>query len=176
MSIASKNPRQIFLAAVELASDQREAYLAEACAGDEPLRQRVANLLKSHQEIGSFLDAPPAVTAAVESPVSQPQFSEGTQVGPYKLLQQIGEGGRGVGYIAEQQKPGRRRVARKIIKPGMDSKQVIARFEAERQALAMMDHPNIARVLDAGCTESGRPYFAMELVQGIPITQYCDDK
>ncbi len=103
-------------------------------------------------------------------------MSEGTQVGPYKLLQQIGEGGMGVVYMAEQQKPVRRRVALKIIKPGMDSRQVIARFEAERQALAMMDHPNIARVLDAGCTDSGRPYFAMELVQGIPITQYCDDK
>jgi serine/threonine protein kinase len=100
----------------------------------------------------------------------------GTVIGPYKLLQQIGEGGMGIVYMAEQQKPVRRRVALKIIKPGMDSKQVIARFEAERQALALMDHPNIARVLDAGCTESGRPYFAMELVQGIPITQYCDDK
>jgi serine/threonine protein kinase len=100
----------------------------------------------------------------------------GVVIGPYKLLQQIGEGGMGVVYMAEQQKPVRRRVALKIIKPGMDSRLVIARFEAERQALAMMDHPNIARVLDAGCTESGLPYFAMELVQGIPITQYCDDK
>jgi serine/threonine protein kinase len=115
------------------------------------------------------------MTEMNQSPIP-PQFNEGAQIGPYKLLQQIGEGGMGVVYMAEQQKPVRRRVALKIIKPGMDSKQVIARFEAERQALAMMDHPNIARVLDAGCTESGRPYFAMELVQGIPITQYCDDK
>ena len=150
--------------------------LLEACAGDELLRHRVAALIKSHEEIGSFLDAPPAVTDAVDAPVSPPQFSEGTQIGPYKLLQQIGEGGMGVVYMAEQQKPVRRRVALKIIKPGMDSRQVIARFEAERQALAMMDHPNIARVLDASCTESGRPYFVMELIQGIPITQYCDDK
>ena len=135
----------------------------------------MAELLKSHDEIGSFLDAPPAMTEANSSPAAS-QFNEGSQIGPYKMLQQIGEGGMGVVYMAEQQKPVRRRVALKIIKPGMDSRAVIARFEAERQALAMMDHPNIARVLDAGCTESGRPYFAMELVQGIPITQYCDEK
>jgi serine/threonine protein kinase len=175
MTVGSKNPREIFLAAVKLPVNRRESYLAEACAGDEPLRQRVAELLKSHEEIGSFLDAPPAVTDVIDRS-NPPSFSDGTQIGPYKLLQQIGEGGMGVVYMAEQQKPVRRRVALKIIKPGMDSRQVIARFEAERQALAMMDHPNIARVLDAGCTESGRPYFAMELVQGIPITQYCDDK
>jgi serine/threonine protein kinase len=175
MSVEPKNARQIFLAAVNLPADQRESYLLAACAGDETLRQGVAELLKSHDEIGGFLDAPFAVTDAV-APASPPQFPEGTQIGPYKLLQQIGEGGMGVVYMAEQQKPVRRRVALKIIKPGMDSRQVIARFEAERQALAMMDHPNIARVLDAGCTDSGRPYFAMELVQGIPITKYCDDK
>ena len=141
MSVGSKNPRQIFLAAVKLPFDQRDSYLVEACAGDESLRRRVAELVKSHEEIGSFLDAPPAVTDAIDSPVSPPQFGEGTQIGPYKLLQQIGEGGMGVVYMAEQQKPVRRRVALKIIKPGMDSRQVIARFEAERQALAMMDHP-----------------------------------
>ena len=99
----------------------------------------------------------------------------GTCIGPYKLLQQIGEGGMGIVYMAEQEKPVRRRVALKIIKPGMDTKQVIARFEAERQALALMDHQNIARVLDAGTTETGRPYFVMELVHGVPITKYCDD-
>ena len=98
----------------------------------------------------------------------------GTVIGPYKLLEQIGEGGMGVVYMAEQTQPVRRKVALKIIKPGMDTQQVIARFEAERQALAMMDHPNIAKVLDAGATESGRPYFVMELVRGIPITEYCD--
>src|SRR5262249_53509050 len=137
MSASPKNPREIFLAALKLAPDQRESYLAQACAGDESLRQRVAELLKSHEEIGSFLNAPAAMTEVVSS--APPQFSEGTQIGPYKLLQQIGEGGMGVVYMAEQQKPVRRRVALKIIKPGMDSKQVIARFEAERQALAMMD-------------------------------------
>ena len=100
--------------------------------------------------------------------------SSGSVVGPYKLLQQLGEGGMGVVYMAEQEKPVRRKVALKIIKPGMDSQQVIARFEAERQALAMMDHHNIAKVLDAGTTETGRPYFAMELVKGVPITDYCD--
>ena len=98
----------------------------------------------------------------------------GSTVGPYKLLEQIGEGGMGVVYMAEQTQPVRRKVALKIIKPGMDTKQVIARFEAERQALALMDHPNIAKVLDAGATDSGRPYFVMELVRGIPITDYCD--
>ena len=98
----------------------------------------------------------------------------GTRIGPYKLLQKIGEGGMGVVYMAEQERPVRRRVALKIIKPGMDTGQVVARFEAERQALAMMDHPNIAKVLDAGATDAGRPYFVMELVKGVPITEYCD--
>src|SRR5207247_8302740 len=100
----------------------------------------------------------------------------GSTIGPYKLLQQIGEGGMGVVYMAEQTEPVRRKVALKIIKPGMDSAQVIARFEAERQALALMDHQNIARVLDGGATASGRPYFVMELVHGIPITKFCDDQ
>ena len=114
-------------------------------------------------------------SAAVPSP-SRPIFEgSGTLIGPYKLLQLIGEGGMGAVYMAEQERPVRRRVALKIIKPGMDSAQVIARFEAERQALAMMDHQSIARVLDAGTTDSGRPYFVMELVHGVPITQYCDD-
>ena len=113
-----------------------------------------------------------ALTAAT---TNQPTERPGTQIGPYKLLQQIGEGGMGVVYMAEQAEPIARRVALKIIKPGMDTRQVIARFEAERQALAMMDHVNIARVLDAGTTEAGRPYFVMELVHGVPITKYCDD-
>ena len=112
--------------------------------------------------LGATIDQPPSL----ERP--------GMSIGPYKLLQQIGEGGMGVVFMAEQQEPVRRKVALKIIKPGMDSGQVIARFEAERQALAMMDHPNIARVLDAGTTDSGRPYFVMELVKGVPITQFCD--
>ena len=121
----------------------------------------------------------PGTTALIEpqATLDQPITEKpGTQIGPYKLLQQIGEGGMGVVYMAEQKEPVKRRVALKIIKPGMDTRQVIARFEAERQALAMMDHPNIAKVLDAGATDSGRPYFVMELVNGVPITKYCDEQ
>jgi len=116
---------------------------------------------------GSWHPRPSALESGSPEPV-------GSTIGRYKLMEQIGEGGMGVVYVAEQTQPVRRKVALKIIKPGMDTKQVIARFEAERQALAMMDHPNIARVHDAGATESGRPYFVMELVRGIPITDYCD--
>jgi serine/threonine protein kinase len=135
------------------------------------LRARVEALLKAHEEEG-FLESPPAgAEATIDQPISA---GPGAVIGPYKLLQQIGEGGFGVVYMAEQEQPIRRRVALKIIKPGMDSKQVIARFEAERQALALMDHQNIARVFDAGTTETGRPYFVMELVRGVPITDYCD--
>src|SRR5262249_17774642 len=149
--------------------DELAAFLDGACGSDAALRARVDNLLKSHAHAGSFLRKPLAAT--VDEPISE---RPGTRVGPYKLLQQIGEGGMGVVYMAEQEQPIRRKVALKIIKPGMDSKQVVARFEAERQALAMMDHTNIARVFDAGTTESGRPYFVMELVHGVPITEYCD--
>src|SRR4029079_15218675 len=113
---------------------------------------------------------PPALT--LDQPLTE---RPGTLIGPYKLMEQIGEGGMGLGFVAEQQEPVRRKVALKIIKPGMDTRDVIARFEAERQALAMMDHQNIARVLDAGATETGRPYFVMELVKGIPITEYCNN-
>src|SRR5205807_5321753 len=124
---------------------------------------------------GSFL-ASPAPAPDRDPAADQPAVSErpGTVIGPYKLLEQIGEGGFGVVFMAEQQQPIRRKVAVKVLKPGMDTRQVIARFEAERQALALMDHPNIARVLDAGETVSGRPYFVMELVRGLPITEYCD--
>lgn len=167
----------IFFAALEKAPDQRAAYLNEACAGDENLRRRVERMLAAQSDAASFLEAPPsAVVSAANPTVDQPlSESPGTQIGPYKLLQQIGEGGFGIVFMAEQMESVRRRVALKVIKPGMDTRQVIARFEAERQALAMMDHPNIARVLDAGATESGRPYFVMELVRGSPITQYCDE-
>ncbi len=161
----------IFLAAAELASDEeRAAYLAEACGDDDEIRSRVEQLLKAHAEAGSFMDEPNGVIAVEDDPFSSPD----RQIGPYKLLEQIGEGGMGVVYMAEQERPIRRRVALKIIKPGMDTRQVIVRFEAERQALAMMDHPSIAKVFDAGATDSGRPYFVMELVQGVPVTEYCD--
>ncbi|HEV3384782.1 MAG TPA: serine/threonine-protein kinase, partial [Gemmata sp.] len=152
---------------------ERAAYLDQACAGNVDLRQRIEALLKAHSEAGgeSFLTGPYQPPTDDHTPTEGP----GTRNGPYKLLQQIGEGGMGVVYMAEQEQPVRRRVALKIIKPGMDSAQVIARFEAERQALAMMDHQNIARVLDVGTTPSGRPYFVMELVHGVPITRFCDD-
>src|SRR5262249_7981389 len=121
----------------------------------------------------SFLDEyVPTPGTTCDQPVRE---GPGTLIGPYKLLEQIGEGGMGLVFVAEQQQPVRRRVALKVIKPGMDSRQVVARFEAERQALALMDHPNIARVLDGGETAAGRPYFVMELVKGVSITQFCDD-
>ena len=151
---------------------ERMAYVDQACAGAPDLREKVVALLRAYDEASSSLDfSRPAFSTLGYSPAEGP----GSRIGPYKLLQQIGEGGMGVVFMAEQQEPVRRKVALKIIKPGMDSQQVIARFEAERQALAMMDHQNIARVLDAGATESGRPYFVMELVHGVPITQFCDD-
>ncbi len=150
----------------------RAAYLDRACAADLGLRRQVEELLAAHAA-DNPLDRPPADlgrTGAYEPPAERP----GASVGPYKLLQEIGEGGMGTVFMAEQTDPVRRKVALKIIKPGMDSRQVVARFEAERQALSMMDHPNIARVLDAGTTASGRPFFVMELVHGVPITEFCD--
>ncbi len=164
----------IFNAARKIAEpESRAGYLKQACGENPALLERVGALLRAHDEEKSFLESPPSVFVATAD-TSTIREGPGTVIGPYKLHEQIGEGGFGVVYLAEQQKPVRRRVALKIIKPGMDSKQVIARFEAERQALALMDHANIARVLDAGATESGRPYFVMELVKGIPITDYCD--
>src|SRR5262249_1289122 len=148
--------------------EARSSYLDKVC-GDPELRRHVERLLALDARASGFLESPASTpTLTVESP----SLSEGpgTIIGPYKLMARVGEGGMGAVYVAEQTKPVRRKVALKIIKPGMDTKQVIARFEAERQALAMMDHPNIARVIDAGATESGRPYFVMELVRGIPIT------
>jgi serine/threonine protein kinase/tetratricopeptide (TPR) repeat protein len=167
------NIEEVFFAALEIESQEaRSAFLDQAC-GDPELRRRVERLLARDAQSSGFLEAPAAPpTVTVESP-SLPE-GPSTVIGPYKLREQIGEGGMGVVYVAEQTQPVRRKVALKIIKPGMDTRQVIARFEAERQALAMMDHPNIAKVHDGGTTESGRPYFVMELVRGIPITDYCD--
>jgi WD40 repeat protein/serine/threonine protein kinase len=172
---ALRTEESIYAEALDKASPQeRVAFLDSACGADPALRERVVNLLKSHEEAGSFLGKPPVAYCFTldHQPITE---GPGTVIGPYKLLQQIGEGGMGVVYMAEQQEPVRRMVALKIIKPGLDSAQVIARFEAERQALALMDHPHIAKVLDAGTTESGRPYFVMELVKGIPITRFCDE-
>ena len=167
------NEQTIFTVAIERDPAERPAFLDEACGADQELRQRVEKLIGLHENAGDFLEQPAAGAGPTFD--QRPLERLGTEIGPYKLLQQIGEGGMGTVFMAEQTQPVQRRVALKIIKAGMDTRQVIARFEAERQALAMMDHVNIARVLDAGTTEQGRPYFVMELVHGVPITKYCDD-
>ncbi len=162
----------VFAAALETNPDQREAFLNGVCAANPALRASVEALLQAYEQAGGFLNPDPEGQPTIDhAPISE---RTGSTIGCYKLLEQIGEGGFGVVFMAEQQKPIQRKVALKVIKPGMDTREVVARFEAERQALALMDHPNIARVFDAGATESGRPYFAMELVKGIPITDYCD--
>jgi serine/threonine protein kinase len=149
----------------------RTEFLNDACGDDTHLRQRIAALLAAHDSSDNILKLPEADS------ILSPALSEGpgTIIGRYKLLEEIGEGGFGVVFMADQEQPVRRKVALKIIKAGMDTRQVVARFEAERQALAMMDHPNIAKVLDAGTTDAGRPYFVMELIKGIPVTKYCDE-
>jgi serine/threonine protein kinase len=168
------NEHELFTAALESDTpDERAAYLDRACGGELELRARIEALLKAHEQAGSFL-AVPTVAGSVTGDAPKPLEGPGTAIGPYKLLQTIGEGGMGTVWMAEQTAPVRRTVALKVIKTGMDSKQVLARFGAERQALALMDHPNIAKVLDAGTTDAGRPYFVMELVKGVPITTYCD--
>jgi WD40 repeat protein/serine/threonine protein kinase len=164
--------QEIFLAAVERhRPEDWDSYLDQACGANDELRRQVNLLLKVHHEAGTVPGVERHETGAYQSLAEAP----GTVIGPYKLLQQIGEGGMGTVWMAEQTQPVHRRVALKIIKAGMDSRQVIARFEAERQALAVMDHPNIARVFDAGTTETGRPFFVMELVKGDPITKYSDE-
>jgi serine/threonine protein kinase/tetratricopeptide (TPR) repeat protein len=165
--------KSIFLQAIEEhAPEQWPAFLEQACDGDVPLRAEVERLLRIQAAMGTFHEVPrSALGDTIDLSLAE---RPGTVIGAFRLLHQIGEGGMGVVYLAEQEKPVRRLVALKIIKPGMDTAQVIARFESERQALALMDHPNIARVLDAGTTDSGRPYFVMELVKGGPITEFCD--
>jgi serine/threonine protein kinase/WD40 repeat protein len=211
MTASLKNPRSIFLEAVERHSPADwPAFLDSACGGDTDLRELVTRLLSAHGRLEGFM-AQPAAPALPNDPLANDPLANdplagdiiGQTIGRYRLLEQIGEGGMGVVYVAEQTEPVRRKVALKIIKPGMDSRQVIARFEAERQALALMDHPNIAKILDAGTVgevrsaefgmrkdeersaatplsafriphSAGRPYFVMELVRGLPITDYCD--
>jgi WD40 repeat protein/serine/threonine protein kinase len=165
----------LFQAALSQATEEEQnAYLEGACAGEPALHDRIENLLRLHHEESGLLDdPPPGFEATMEMPSSE---HPGMVIDHYKLMEQIGEGGMGLVFVAEQERPIVRKVALKIIKPGMDTKEVIARFEAERQALAMMDHPNIAKVFDAGTTQSGGPYFVMELVSGISITEYCDRK
>src|SRR5215831_7784830 len=169
----------IFITALELPPDKRQDYLASACGDDMKLRNWVEALLRAHQAPAGFLPeehGPMPAEARLALNIQPAIMTEqaGDCIGRYKLLQKIGEGGCGEVYMAEQEKPVRRKVALKIIKLGMDTQQVVVRFEAERQALALMDHTNIAKVIDAGATETGRPYFVMELVGGIKITDYCD--
>jgi WD40 repeat protein/serine/threonine protein kinase len=168
--------KEIFENALEIASaEERQGYIKGACGSDANLLARVQALLKAHEATG-FLREESAAVAGKTIRLSESAVIErpGDRIGRYKLRENLGEGGCGVVYVAEQEEPVRRRVALKVIKLGMDTKQVVARFEAERQALAMMDHPNIAKVLDAGTTDTGRPFFVMELVRGIRITDYCD--
>jgi serine/threonine protein kinase/formylglycine-generating enzyme required for sulfatase activity len=172
MAIPDLSEEAIFNLARKIDSPAaRAGYLDQACGQNGELRARLHALLEVHEEESGFLTSPVAVITTSEE---SSQESPGTTIGPYKLLEQIGEGGFGVVFMAQQQEPIRRKVALKVLKPGMDTRQVIARFEAERQALAIMDHPNIAKVLDAGQTSAGRPYFVMDLVKGRPITDYCD--
>src|SRR5579864_7302517 len=172
MTSIAEQARSVFFGALGRAAAQWPAFLDEKCGADAELRAQVEQLLRAHQAIGSIHVGDDEPGATIDQQVSTPP---GSRIGPYKLIEQIGEGGMGTVYMAQQIQPVQRKVALKVIKAGMDSRQVIARFEAERQALATMDHVNIARVLDAGATESGLPYFVMELVHGVPITQYCDD-
>jgi serine/threonine protein kinase/tetratricopeptide (TPR) repeat protein len=175
LSEAAMSERDLFIAALKITGlAERSAWLDRECGGDAALRQRIEVLLQAFDKAGSLLENP----AVANGPTTGEPITErpGTVIGPYKLIEPIGEGGMGTVFLAQQQEPVKRLVALKIIKPGMDSRLVLARFEAERQALALMDHPNIAKVLDAGATPAGRPYFVMELVKGVPITRYCDDK
>ena len=149
---------------------ERATYVARACGEDQALRQVIESLLQAHEVAGDFLRR-----AILPSLPELQGMRQGAKIGRYKLLEKIGEGGFGVVWMAEQEEPVRRRVALKIIKLGMDTREVVARFEAERQALAMMEHHNIATVFDGGATDTGRPYFVMELVKGVPITEYCDE-
>jgi hypothetical protein len=186
MSPAPDPAKSVFLAALEVpAGEARQAHLAAACAGDEGLLREVGELLRHHEGAGAFLDVPvplPGATSDLSVDAAPAMEAAGSAHaglvlgGRYKLLEPVGEGGMGGVWTTQQIEPVKRIVALKLIKPGMDSKQVLARFEAERQALALMDHPNIAKVLDAGTAPDGRPFFVMELVTGVPITKYCDDQ
>ena len=175
MTASRPDNEAIFHAARDIPDpDRRREYVREACGGDEARIAHIEALLAAADGPDSLLDRPAAGTpvATIDQPTTE---SPGTVIGPYKLIEQIGEGGMGSVWMAQQTEPVKRLVAVKLIKAGMDSRQVIARFEAERQALALMDHPNIARVLDGGTTSGGRPYFVMDLVKGVPITRYCDE-
>jgi eukaryotic-like serine/threonine-protein kinase len=173
--------RSIFFDALDIDDPtERALYLDRACGADPIVRRRVERLLQAHAGAGQFLQPPAGLAGSTAPPapetVGPPAEAPDSHIDPYKLVRKLGEGGMGTVYLAEQTEPVRRQVALKVIKPGMDSEQVFARFAAERQALALMDHPNIAKVLDAGTTDGGRPYFVMELVPGVPITLFCDTR
>ncbi|MCH5373587.1 MAG: serine/threonine protein kinase, partial [Planctomycetes bacterium] len=193
--MAADLEKSIFLSALDRETpEQREAYLAEACGDDAALRRAVEELLAAHGRSQNVLDRMPEAVAAARAGLEAGSGLEtldapgasaapnrgadrsGEMIGRYRLMEKIGEGGFGQVYVAQQQYPVRRQVALKLLKPGMNSHEVIARFEAERQALARMDHPNIATVFDAGEIDAGQPYFVMELVRGVPITQFCDQR
>jgi serine/threonine protein kinase len=183
MSIDPQRLKHVFLGAVEIADRAaRQAWVVHECGPDQELLAKVQALLKARDDPDSLIDrlapAPAAAPQMTEAgaPASPVSTETGRTIGPYKLLQKLGEGGFGIVYLAEQEQPVKRKVAVKVLKPGLDSAAVLARFEAERQALALMDHPNIARVFDAGLTDDQRPYFVMELIKGIPITKYCDQE
>ena len=161
--------KDLFSAALELKPEDRAAFLDRVCNGDAELRHELEALLAAHANAGSFLEHP-----ILESPTADSPGTSATVIGPYHLIELIGEGGMGQVWLAERKQPVRRRVAIKLIKAGMDTREVVARFESERQALALMDHPAIAKVFDAGSTPDGRPYFVMKYVAGLPITGYCD--
>ena len=172
MNIAECDEEAIFTAARQIADDAaRCEYLQRACGDDCALRNRISALLRILTEDRDFLESPLAASEATAA-LMAPTEGVGTVIGPYRLLEQIGAGGMGLVFLAEQLQPIRRFVAVKIIKPGFDIPEVVGRFEVERQALAMMDHPNIARMLDTGTTDTGRPYFVMELIRGIPVTDF----
>jgi len=186
-----KRIKELFQAAAQCAPEERSAYLGEQCGGDAALRSAVESLLAAGEDAGGFLEGPPLLSAEslgsqgaggaqVSDPIGTkltfPSTTPAQVIDRYRLLEKVGEGGMGEVWLAEQQEPVRRRVALKVIKAGMDTAQVIARFEVERQALALMDHPAIARVFDAGATSAGRPYFVMEHVAGLPITRHCDQQ
>ncbi|MCK4776223.1 MAG: protein kinase, partial [Candidatus Krumholzibacteria bacterium] len=168
--------KEVFNQALKLPMEERGEFLDTACGGDSALRSEVGALLASHDEIGDDSLASKSDSSDDREGQVFPVEGPGSVIGRYKLLEEIGDGGMGVVYLAEQKQPVRRKVALKIIKLGMDTKEVIARFEAERQALAIMDHANIAKVFDAGATELGRPFFVMEHIPGISITDYCDQQ
>jgi len=175
MTAERPNAELIFHRALDIqGAAERAAYLEQACQGDPELSAEVEALIRFHERAGDFLNTP-ALASGMDLATNPVTEGPGTVIGHYKLLEKIGEGGMAVVYMAQQQEPIQRQVALKLIKLGMASDMVIARFEAERQALALMDHPNIAKVLDAGTTESGRPYFVMELVKGVSITRFCDN-